>query len=165
MGLGHWIGHDWWCRRSVQHVLLMIRIRSPFSYYGSCKFPRLYLAMSDGSRPVQVHLARSSSIKYLVCLHKLGNINASVILCKPSVMESFFQYHRICQAVREELAEIKEKCACPDYTIGSRHSSRYVIYWAEVPLAFFLILYYYSLAASLILTRPRRTKNSRRCPL
>ncbi|KAI2691940.1 hypothetical protein CBS147332_8406 [Penicillium roqueforti] len=38
-------------------------------------------------------------------------------------MESLFQYRRIRQSVRDQLAEIKEKCTCENYTPGSPHSS------------------------------------------
>ncbi|KAJ5518581.1 Major facilitator superfamily domain general substrate transporter [Penicillium expansum] len=38
-------------------------------------------------------------------------------------MESFFQYQRIKQAVRDQLAETKEKCSCESYALGSPHSS------------------------------------------
>ncbi|KGO47701.1 Major facilitator superfamily domain, general substrate transporter [Penicillium expansum] len=38
-------------------------------------------------------------------------------------MESFFQYQRIKQAVRDQLAETKEKCSCEGYALGSPHSS------------------------------------------
>ncbi|CAI7656756.1 unnamed protein product [Penicillium viridicatum] len=38
-------------------------------------------------------------------------------------MESLFQYQRIRQSVRDQLAENKEKCSCENYTLGSPHSS------------------------------------------
>ncbi|CAI7659817.1 unnamed protein product [Penicillium crustosum] len=38
-------------------------------------------------------------------------------------MESLFQYKRIRQSVRDQLAETKEKCSCENYTLGSPHSS------------------------------------------
>ena len=38
-------------------------------------------------------------------------------------MESYLQYRRIRKAVREELAQIKDKCGCPDYVIGSTHNT------------------------------------------
>ncbi|KAG0153128.1 hypothetical protein PDIDSM_4978 [Penicillium digitatum] len=38
-------------------------------------------------------------------------------------MESFFQYQRIKQAVRDQLAEPKDKCNCESYTLGPPQSS------------------------------------------